>query len=39
MHPILNIADAESRPITNGDVFEARLAPLAERLGLLRCSL
>ena len=33
MHPILNIADAESRPITNGDVFEARLAPLAERLG------
>ena len=33
MHPILNIADAESRPITNGDVFEARLAPLAERVG------
>src|ERR1700730_10413650 len=36
MHPILNIADAESRPITNGDVFEARLAPLAERLGGVR---
>jgi hypothetical protein len=33
MHPILNIADAESRPVTNGDIFEARLAPLAERLG------
>jgi hypothetical protein len=29
MHPILNIADAESRPVTNRDVFEARLPSLA----------
>src|SRR5947208_15058499 len=33
MPPMLNIAEAESRQITNGDIFEARLAPLAERLG------
>ena len=33
MPPILNIADAESRSVTNGDMFEARLAPLAERVG------
>jgi uncharacterized cupin superfamily protein len=33
MKPILNIKDAESRHITNGNVFEARVAPLAERLG------
>jgi uncharacterized cupin superfamily protein len=33
MKPILNIKDAESRHVTNGDVFDARVAPLAERLG------
>ncbi|HEV8679021.1 MAG TPA: cupin domain-containing protein [Stellaceae bacterium] len=33
MKPILNIRDAESRQVTNGDAFEARVAPLAERLG------
>ena len=34
MKPILNIADApQGRHVTHGDFFEARLRPLAEKLG------